>query len=277
MAAPNTPAATPGIRKQSREVRDLKQQGQTALTWGLANPVSEGAVVGVGLLLRERLADTATAGGAGAAAELAAQVLDRTTTKVVAERTVACTRGCTYCCHSVVSVSAPEVFRIAAVLARGDKTAADAVLARAKTRDGVKLEGLLRHQLACPLLVDDDCSVHAVRPMGCMQYFSISVEDCKAHSEGKLATAPFVGAAANVGLITRSLLLSAARSLGLAAETYELASALTIAMADGEAERRWLAGEDVLARATKIPRPPNMLSSVDRWSGMLTALSQDGA
>ena len=41
----------PSDKRQSREVRDLKQQGQAALVWGLPNPTTEAAVVGVAGLL----------------------------------------------------------------------------------------------------------------------------------------------------------------------------------------------------------------------------------
>ena len=48
--------------------------------------------------------------------------------------------------------------------------------------------------------------------------------------------------------------------------------ALTLALPQPDAERRWLAGEDVLAAALKAPMPPNMQSSVERWSQMLAGL-----
>ena len=108
MAAPD--------KRDSRELRDLKQQGQAALTWGLANPVTEATVVGVALLVRDKLADKTAAGSAAAATDIATRMLDKSTAKLAAAGTFACTKGCNYCCHSVVSVSAPEVFRIANAL-----------------------------------------------------------------------------------------------------------------------------------------------------------------
>ena len=114
--------------------------------------------------------------------------------------------------------------------------------------------------------------MHADRPLGCRQYFSASVEACRQQLEGKRGDAPFIAAAANVGLIARSVLLAAARSLGLRTDTYELASAMAVALATPDAERRWLAGENPLSTAMKMPQPPNMQASVDRWSGMLVGL-----
>ena len=264
----------PERKKESREVRDLKQQGQSALIWGLPNPTTEAAVVGVALLVRDKLAAKTTPFAAAVATGIAAELLDKTTTKMPAAGSIACTQGCNYCCYSVVSVSAPEVFRVVrSIRANTGATGEAAVLARARSRKSVSPAMMLAKGMACPLLVDGDCSVHQDRPMGCRQYFSASVEACRLHHEGRLADPPFIVAAASVGIIARSVLLGAARSLDLTTDTYELGSALVVALETPDAERRWLAGEDSLAGAIKMPQPPNMLSSVERWSGMLKGLT----
>ena len=254
-------------RHYSREVRDLRQQGLTALTWGLPNPVTEATVVGLAILMREKLADKGRADGASAATEIASLVLDKSMSKMPGAGSIACAKGCNFCCHAVVSVSAPEVFRM--VRGINDR---DGVLQRTKRREGMPLDMLLASKMACPLLVDGDCSVHEERPMGCRQYVSASVEACKELFDGKRVEPPFLPAAANVGLIARSLLLAAAQSLTLRTDTYELSSALAIALSEPDGETRWLAGENVLARAMSMPQPPNMTSSVQRWSGMLNGL-----
>ena len=125
---------------------------------------------------------------------------------------------------------------------------------------------------ACPLLVDSDCSAYAERPMGCRQFVSTNLDGCRSAFERGSADLPFVPAAANAGLIFRSLLLGAAASLNLKADTYELSSALAIALSEPDAERRWLAGADPLSAAMRTPQPPNMQSSVQRWSQMLAGL-----
>lgn len=272
-ASPNTPA-----RRPSREERDLKRQGQTALTWGLPNPTTEAVIVGVALLVRDKLEEGVRQPGAAAqATEIAAQLLDKTTAKTLDPNAVACSRGCSYCCHSVVAVSAPEVFR----LVRALRTAAApvggmdvaSVSTRISGRDGKSLDALLASRSPCPLLLDGECGVYADRPMACRQTFSSSVDACRMFFGGRSSEPPVIGAAANVGLIARSVLLGASSSLGLATGTYELGSALALALASADAEQRWLRGEDVLAGALAVPQSVDMAGSVRRWSGMLIGLT----
>ena len=209
----------PADKQHQRQLKDLKEQGRSALTWGLPNPVTEAAVVGFGLVLRDRLADKSDPARATAAAELAEQMLDKTTSRMTVAGQVACTKGCAYCCHSVVSVSAPEAFRVARAITEGRTAGAgmsrEAVLQRVTTRGAAGLDALMREAQACPLLVEGACGVYADRPMGCRQFFSLSQEACRTAYEAKTGDFPFVGAAANAGLIVRALLVSASGSLGL--------------------------------------------------------------
>lgn len=272
------PPKSPGAaedKEHLRLMRDLRQQGQTALTWGLPNPASEASVLGMGLLMRDRLAEGTDSARAAGAAELAATMLDRTLQKMPQAGSVQCAKGCNFCCHSAVSVSAPELFRVVRLIGADGAPAGlsrAATQARAKVRTGAAMVGVLMGRPACPLLIEGDCSVYADRPLGCRQFLSTSVEGCRtAYATGK-GELPFIPAAANVGLIVRALLLGAVASVGLKAQTYELSSALAVVLAEPDAERRWLAGEDVLADVPPMQQPPNMQNSVQRWSGMLDGL-----
>lgn len=271
MAASNTPSPAE-LKEHVRIMRELRQQGQAAVTWGLPNPASEAAVLGMGLVMRDRLADTAAPDRATAAAALAAGILDKTIGKMPQASSFQCAKGCNFCCYSAVSVSAPEVFRLVRLMAATPAIDKSAALARATARKASTMEAVLAMRTPCPLLVDGDCSVYAERPMGCRQFVSTSLAGCKAAFDNGSGELPFVPAAANAGLILRSLLLGAAASLGLEAGTYELSSALAIALAEPDAEARWLAGENVFTAALQTPQPPNMQGSVQRWSQMLAGL-----
>lgn len=267
------PAPTPAeLKEHMRIMRELRQQGQAALTWGLPNPASESAVLGMGLVMREKLADTAAPHRATEAAALAEAMLERTVNKMPQAPAYECAAGCNFCCHGAVSVSAPEAFRIARRLAASPAAERDGILARAQARKTSTFEAALTLRTACPLLVDGNCSVYEDRPMGCRQFVSTSQQGCRTAFEARTADLPFVPAAANAGLVIRSLLLGATASLGLKPETYELSSALLVIAAEPDAEERWLKGEDVFATALKTPQPPNMQSSVGRWSQMLAGL-----
>ena len=272
MAAQNTPP-TAQDKEHLRIMRELRQQGQAAMTWGLPNPATEAAVLGMGLVMRDKLADAAASDRAAGAAALAASMLDKTIQKMPQAASVQCAKGCNFCCHSAVAVSAPEVFRLVKLMSDGgggpDR---NGVVTRAKARAGATMEAVLARRDPCPLLIEGDCGVYAERPMGCRQFVSTNLEGCRTAFEKRTGELPFVPAAANAGLIVRSLLLSAVASLGLNAEIHELSSALAVALGEPEAERRWLAGEDVLAAAMKMPQPPNMRDSTQRWSRMLSGL-----
>ena len=267
------PAPSPAeLKEHIRIMRELRQQGQAALTWGLPNPASESAVLGMGLVMRDKLADTAISSRAAEAASLAEAMLERTVQKMPQAPSYQCAAGCNYCCHAAVSVSAPEVFGIARKLSAAAPEERATILARARERKTSTVEAALSLRGACPLLRDGQCSVYEVRPMGCRQFVSTSQEGCRTAFEARNGELPFVPAAANAGLIFRSMLLGASASLGLKADTYELSSALIVALSEPDAETRWLAGEDVFADALKTPQPPNMQSSVERWSKMLAGL-----
>jgi hypothetical protein len=69
-------------KEHQRVMRDLRQQGHAAVTWGLPNPVSEASILGMGLVIRERMSSGTGSDRAAAAAELAAVMLDKTLQKM---------------------------------------------------------------------------------------------------------------------------------------------------------------------------------------------------
>jgi hypothetical protein len=261
-------------KEHQRVMRDLRQQGQAALTWGLPNPATEVAVLGMGLVLRDRLAAVDRSERAAEAAEFASTMLDKTVQRMPQSPSIECTKGCSFCCHGSVSVSAPEVFRIVRVLEAGAENRRADVLTRARARSASTYEAVISLRDPCPLLIESDCSVYLERPMGCRQFVSTNRAGCRTAFERGSSELPFVPGAANAGLVVRSLLLGAAASLGLKADTYDLSSALATALSEPDAERRWLAGEDPLSAAMKAPQPPNMQGGVQRWSQMLKGLHE---
>lgn len=275
-----TPASRPPTDKeQIRALRDLKSQGQAALTWGLPNPVSEAAVVGFGLLLLEKLHDTSDETRASSAAALTAMLLDRTISKMPQVSAVECSKGCSFCCHTSVPATAPEVFRLSEIILADEGQHhpgfdSASTLARARSRSAGTLQDVLRRRDPCPVLMDGTCGLYEWRPIACRQFVSTSAKGCEDALEGRRAEFPFVPGGANAGVMVRSMLMAATRSVGLGIDTYELSSALAVALETPDAEKRWLAGEDVLAAAHKLPRPPQMQSSVDRWTDVLSKLVQ---
>ena len=260
----------PAGKQRLKQRRALIEAGRRAIREGLPNPVPQSVLIGVGLVMRGKLADKADPAGASRAAEIAAGFAGRAIDGIVARDQVACRRGCAFCCHFAVSASPPEVFRLARSL-RGQSGISEAVSARAEATRGLTLEELTRRCLPCVLLSGSECTAYDARPITCRQFLSRSAEACERNLQGEPIEIPVLKGAVNAGVLCRSLLLAAGRSAGLSDACYELSGALAIALAKPDAERRWLAREDVFAGAAVAQRPAAPQAMIDQFAGLLSA------
>lgn len=175
-----------------------------------------------------------------------------------------CRKGCAWCCHQTVMVTAPEVFMVLDHLwQRLDDAALDALAARLATASaaigGRTTAERMRRALACGLLEDGACSIHPGRPLPCRGGFSRNVGFCEAlfgdpegvvaevaagRREGPFLLVPkMIFDSAQVGLVT------ALRELGYACRPLELTTALAIAVPRRNIIEAWLADELVFAAA----------------------------
>lgn len=259
-------------QKRRAEARRLMERGRKSLRQGLTEETDDDTLLGLGLVLHEKLADKGNPARASDAAATAEDVLERSLAKL--DAVIDCKRGCAHCCrHSVVSATPPEVFRIAAWLRSGQAVppglAVEAVLARCQEKRGATIAEMIARRGACPLLLADECGVYLHRPLSCRQLLSRSVEMCIASMHEGKDVQPFVPAALDRGVLVRILLLGAMRAHGLPDTSYELAGALAIALTTEDAERRWLAGENVLADALITERPVSTQEIVDRTARLI--------
>ena len=78
-------------------------------------------------------------------------MLDKTVQRMPQAPAYECAKGCNFCCHTAVSVSAPEVFRIVHLI-EGEPDQAgldrDGVIARAKARVGTTIEATMPPSVA---------------------------------------------------------------------------------------------------------------------------------
>ena len=98
---------------------------------------------------------------------------------------LACTRGCAMCCHLRVMATPADVFGLIRYMrTRLDRPALDALagrIAEASARlHALPRERLLSTNLACPLLVDNACSMYPARPFNCRAYHSLDRDACLA-------------------------------------------------------------------------------------------------
>lgn len=147
------------------------------------------------------------------AAHLLADALLQASESFVEQRgfPVQCRVGCSACCRHLVSVTPLEAFVLADAVAALDDDARDGIEARATAvREHLASIGLLerlrttagdegrklvqdyfREQLACPMLVDDRCSVYASRPTGCRQLMVVSPPaHCANPDQGQVQRVP---------------------------------------------------------------------------------------
>jgi Fe-S-cluster containining protein len=213
---------------------------------GLPLPPRPSATMALAVAVHDALQGAGSPSPAGDAAQLAADVFDKTMQSVPADQLgeVACKSGCTYCCHNVVMATAPEIFWAARELRAGrDAEQVAAVAARCATARATADAG----RKPCPLLSEDLCSVYAARPSVCRKHTSFSVEACLSDHEGRGGQVPIRQIDQVVFECCAVALLLGMRLSGRKAEVFELSAALAVALQDPQAERRWLAGEDVFA------------------------------
>ena len=164
---------------------------------------------------------------------------------------VACARGCSYCCHLRVEIRPHEAFVLAHHVQT--KLGSDArARALEKIDDNLaRLAALtpaqhIRAGIPCALLHDGICSVYDARPAACRKYYSISLMVCRDAFND--TAAPLTGEIENeqVRLAGNAVALGFAKGLeeaGYDTALYELHYALKRALQDPKAEKRYRAGK----------------------------------
>jgi hypothetical protein len=150
----------------------------------------------------------------------------------------------------------------------------DAVRERGRALIGVSPEARMGGKLACPLLVDGGCSVYRFRPLVCRQATSLDVDICLDEFEGRNPNArvPISGVHLQHASNAHITLLGAMRAAGFATDALELAAALDVALAEPDAEARWLGGEDVFGNVPRqVTREARLEQAISHVAGALAA------
>jgi hypothetical protein len=195
------------------------------------------------------------AGTAVAVAKIAQRSLKASAEHLPERANWACRSGCSFCCHNAVSVSAPEAFRLADAVRRlppAERASLEGDLrTRAAEVAGLTLREQANRRTPCALLASDgSCRRYAERPLPCIGLASFDRAACERVFQGlgKADLIPIDNVLLSVSGAHNLALRLACRDLGLSPARYELHDALVVALDDPDAERRWLAGEDPLAR-----------------------------
>jgi len=176
----------------------------------------------------------------------------------------ACRKGCSWCCHQTVMVTAPEALLVAQYIRErfDEETVArlrDRIVQNAENIEGLSNDERLDHGLACVFLQDGDCSIYPARPLPCRGGFSEDADYClnllKNREETQAAVAQ--GALEGKFLIVPKMLFDSAqvgmaaavRNDGLNADPLELTTAVAIALSDPDITEKWLNGWPVFDAA----------------------------
>jgi Fe-S-cluster containining protein len=171
----------------------------------------------------------------------------------------ACSKGCAWCCRTIIVVTAPEAFYVADHIerTRGEAGLSAAIhhvrATDAATRGKVGAERW-GFGPPCPLLDEAEgaCSVYPGRPLACRGTFSSSLEGCKAAFAVRATDPRFEGKRPflfqNSEVFIRALAFGL-QSQGRQLHRLELNAALTVIWSMENALDQWLNGVDIFADA----------------------------
>lgn len=254
-------------RERRERLRELARRGDAAFVRGLPPVPSEPDITAVSLLLARKLGDADNVRRASETARLAHRLFESSLAANPSPDKLACRMGCAHCCHHYVSVSAPEALLLARAIRATEKEQPTLAmphlatrLAAAAGRTPAERQG---KRIPCPLLIDGACSVYGERPMVCRQTVARDIDLCRREADGEDVRVPavprYLAHASNSGVAMMAAMLANSRTPFF----YELAGAVRIALELPDAEKRWLAGEDIFADALRSPVPMPVLKTAE--------------
>lgn len=176
------------------------------------------------------------------------------TNRAAPKITLACSKGCSHCCHMWVSVSAPEALNLASRLRRENRDL-EAVLRASAVTKGMTFDERGQFVSPCPLLGPAGaCTVYTDRPITCRTATSTDAELCR---RAYLDLSPEEIPQSMYHMTQRAVyaiaLKGAFKREGLSTAAYELNEVLSVALETPDAEARWLAGDDIFAGVQQDP------------------------
>lgn len=244
------------------------KRGERLMSSGLPQLPDKDDIVAVAHGLARLIRDESMAERASEAAARIHALNEASTRRQPGVAKLACAKGCGYCCHTWVSASVPEVLLLARAVRREARRNPDlprAIAERSKPLAGLAPAARYGAKLPCPLLEENACSFYRERPTVCRQATSLDLAGCIDEFEGRgyggdiKVSAVYLAHARN----SRIPLLAALALVGLDARTYELSAALSRVLGLEDAERKWLAGEDIMAGIAQAPVDAGARQAID--------------
>ena len=167
---------------------------------------------------------------------------------------VACARGCSHCCNGWVSATAPEILFMAShVRARGE-TLVERVMTAQAAMGAFSMLERPHHPHPCPMLEGHACGMYEARPSACRCASSMDVNACVRVITMLLPeTIPSPMRHIRTRELFDAAMVAALTHARLPHRLYDLTGGLARALAHGDAQAAWLAGEDIFAGVPMDP------------------------
>ena len=254
-------------RLRLQHLRELRKLHPRLLARGVPLVGSEQLAQSMALLFKDCLENRGNKRRVLRAAEIAHQLYDQGELAAPSARPLGCKPGCDRCCYAFVSLLAPEALLLAERLKQQneklDRPSIKEFRANANSlrglNQGARASG---KRLACPILEEHLCSLHADRPISCRKHTSFSVEACVAALRGEDVPIPAHVDYHTLGTTVSVTFRAALKSLGYSLALYELSEAVSTVVDTEDALRRWTDGEDILAGVQRDTTTPTHLSAV---------------
>ena len=257
-------------RDRRIRARDAKRVAESLLRDGLPPGDDVAATVELTRHLMEILGERRDAHRASKAARTAERVFEASIRRTPGTLAVACRKGCAYCCTNFVAATIPEILALAARLRSDwpDETAPVYRRIEAAGHNPADFATADRSTLTapCPVLGPDNlCAAYESRPLACRGFASLDLDACIRAVTDMSVQIPNTKQRALFRSRCSMALWAALKACGLSHRSYDLHHAISIAVSDRDAERRWLAGEDVFAGVqTDVSRRPEFETFVDQ-------------
>ena len=213
----------------------------------LAAALESSARDGVALLLRQPPSTDVAIALAEVPTSLMEDTARELETMLPAPEPMACRKGCPTCCHVPVRTDAQSVIRIVEHV-RQSWPVVERIKLKARidahveaTRDPYAFAAVADRP-ACPFLVEDSCSVHAVRPMVCRAFNSTDLAAClkAATMVGGFASIPAYAVPNMVTVAVQKGMIAALKEKGYGDQSLDFTPAVQYALAVPDAGERWL-------------------------------------
>jgi len=166
---------------------------------------------------------------------------------------VDCHRGCSWCCHQAIFVSAGEILFLENYLLKhtdGQTVREVTGKTREKSRltSKMNIREVLRHSSPCPLLQENCCVVYPVRPLACRIYLSSSEPSCRRQYRNPQNTGGFPELYAfplRAGRMMHEGMNARLREEGIINTEWLLESMLTDILTNPAIKPAWISGKEV--------------------------------